>query len=474
MTPNSPSPETGSTVSNFWIRYLALLRKHAVQERHLYLYRQNVEQYLQAYNKRKLLTHTNEELTLYLERRSAEPSLSDWHFRQTAKALKILFCDLLKAEWCSKIDWAHWIEDARRLSQNHPTIARESGPAESDSKPQLKAEPTPLFKAEPTRSLQKQFPELHRNIVTAIRVKGYAIRTEQTYLQWMERFIRFHDWRPVDSLASNEVNAFLEYLAVKRNVSASTQNQALCAIVFVFGNVLKRDLGKFGDFARAKRPHQLPVVLSQAEVRALLQGLKGRHSLMGGLLYGTGMRLMECIRLRVLDVDFDYQQIFVRQGKGGKDRVTPLPERLTDPIRQQLERVRETFDKDTQAGYGEVYLPEALARKYPGAPREWRWQYLFPSSRISIDPRSGKMRRHHVHENGLQKAVKKAAEAAGIQKKVGCHTLRHSFATHLIEEGYDIRTVQELLGHADVSTTMIYTHVLSRGGQGVRSPVDRL
>jgi len=206
----------------------------------------------------------------------------------------------------------------------------------------------------------------------------------------------------------------------------------------------------------------------------LLQGLSGRHALMAGLLYGTGMRLMECIRLRVLNLDFDYQQIFVRQGKGGKDRVVPLPDCLMAPLRQQLEIVRETHTKDTQDGFGEVFLPNALTRKYPNAAREWRRQYLFPSSRISLDPRSGKMRRHHVHKNGLQKAVKRAAETARIQKNVGCHTLRHSFATHLIEEGYDIRTVQELLGHSDVSTTMIYTHVLSRGGQGVRSPVDRL
>ena len=466
MTPDSPALGTPPTVANFWIRYLALLRKHSIPEKYQHWHRQHVEQYLRAHIGRKLATHTTEDLIAYLERKSGVASLPDYQFRQIANALRILFCDLVKAEWCDRVDWAHWTAGAGRLSCDHPTIARESVLTDNDAKP--------LFTTTPPHSLEKQFPHLHRDIVTTIRVKGYAIRTEQTYLQWIERFLRFHDWRPIDSLASNEVNAFLEYLAVKRNVSASTQNQALCAIVFVFGNVLKQDLGRFGDFARAKRPHQLPVVLSQAEVRGLLQCLKGRHALMGGLLYGTGMRLMECIRLRVLDVDFDYQQIFVRQGKGGKDRVTPLPERLIDPIHLHLESVRDTFIKDTQDGYGEVFLPEALARKYPNAPREWRWQYLFPASRISVDPRSGKMRRHHVHENGLQKAVKQAAEAAGIQKKVGCHTLRHSFATHLIEEGYDIRTVQELLGHADVSTTMIYTHVLSRGGQGVRSPVDRL
>lgn len=466
MTPNSPASRTVSAVSNFWIRYLVLLRKNSIPEKYHYRYRQYVEQYIRAHSEQKLMTHSADDLLGYLERQSAIEVLPDRLFRQIAEALKILFCDLVKAEWCNQVEWDHWTQGARRLSQEHPTLARDGGMQETNSEQ--------LFISTSTHSLQKKFPELYRAVVTAIRVKGYAIRTEQTYLQWVERYIRFHDWRPAESLTSKDVNTFLEYLAVKRNVSASTQNQALCAIVFLYGQVLKQDLDEFGDFAKAKRPRQLPVVLSQAEVRVLLQGLSGRHALMAGLLYGTGMRLMECVRLRILQIDFDYQQIVIRRGKGGKDRVAPLPERLTDPIRRHMERVHETFLKDTEEGYGEVFLPDALARKYPNAPREWRWQYLFPSSRISVDPRSGKMRRHHVHENGLQKAVKRAAEEAGIQKKVGCHTLRHSFATHLIEEGYDIRTVQELLGHSDVSTTMIYTHVLSRGGQGVRSPVDRL
>lgn len=466
MTPDSPVPQTDPAISSFWLRYLALLRKHSVPDKYHHWHRQHVEDYLHAHNGRKLKIHSAEDVKEYLERKSSVASLPDYQFRQIAVALRILFCDLVKTEWHDQVDWVHWTEGARRLSPDHPTLAREPAPVESTTRM--------LFEVEPERSLLKSFPELHHAVVTAIRVKGYAIRTEQTYLQWVERFFRFHNWRPADSLTSDDVNTFLEYLAVKRNVSASTQNQALCAIVFLYAQVLMRDLGKFGNFARAKRPHQLPVVLSQTEIRNLLRQLHGRHALMGGLLYGTGMRLMECIRLRILDIDFDYRQIIIRHGKGGKGRVVPLPDRLNELLRRHLEQVRETFTKDRQDGYGEVFLPEALARKYPNAPWEWRWQYVWPSSRISVDPRSGKMRRHHVHENGLQKAVKQAAEAAGIDKKVGCHTLRHSFATHLIEDGYDIRTVQELLGHTDVSTTMIYTHVLSRGGQGVRSPVDRL
>jgi integron integrase len=270
------------------------------------------------------------------------------------------------------------------------------------------------------------------------------------------------------------VTAFLEDLAVRGNVAASTQNQALNALVFLYQQVLGRAPEQYGQFTRAKRPKRLQVVLDRGEVRRLLEGLDGTQHLMAALLYGTGMRLMECVRLRVQDVDFEYHQLAVRDGKGQKDRVVPLPQRLEAPLRAHLDRVRELHRSDLANGFGEVFLPGALARKSPKAPREWVWQYVFPSSRLSVDPRSGKTRRHHVHENGLQKAVKAAAQRAGIHKRVNCHCLRHSFATHLLESGYDIRTVQELLGHADVSTTMIYTHVLNRGGQGVLSPLDGL
>jgi len=233
-------------------------------------------------------------------------------------------------------------------------------------------------------------------------------------------------------------------------------------------------LGDLDGLVRAKRPRRLPVVLSRGEVGRLIEQLQGIRYLMAALLYGTGMRLMECVRLRVQDVDFEYHQLVVRDGKGQKDRVVPLPKRLEQPLREQLERSRILHREDLGKGLGEVFLPDALARKWPNAAREWRWQYVFPSARLSVDPRGGKTRRYHLHENGLQKAVKAAAQQAGITKRVSCHCLRHSFATHLLESGYDIRTVQELLGHADVSTTMIYTHVLNRGGQGVVSPLDGL
>ena len=261
---------------------------------------------------------------------------------------------------------------------------------------------------------------------------------------------------------------------MRGNVAASTQNQALNALVFLYKQVLGYELGELDGFVRAKRPKRLPVVLDRVEVRGLLDRLDGTQHLMVGLLYGTGMRLMECVRLRVQDLDFSYSQLVVRDGKGQKDRVVPLPQRLVPPLHEHLERVQALHRKDLDQGFGEVFLPDALARKWPNAPKEWGWQYVFPSGRLSVDPRSGKTRRHHLHENGLQKAVKAAAQKAEITKKVNCHCLRHSFATHLLESGYDIRTVQELLGHADVSTTMIYTHVLNRGGQGVLSPLDGL
>jgi integron integrase len=288
------------------------------------------------------------------------------------------------------------------------------------------------------------------------------------------RFIGFLGNADAAQQGSEHLARFLDDLAVGRKVSGSTQNLVLNAQVFFYRETLGRSDLDIGSFVRAKRPRRLPTVLTHGEVTLLLQKLSGTQRLMAALMYGTGMRLMECSRLRVLDIDFGYGQITVRNAKGGKDRAVPLPEKAVEPLREHLTRVRELHQADLAGGYGEVYLPDALARKYPNAAQEWRWQYVFPSGRISADPRSGVLRRHHLHENGLQKAVKQAAEQAGITKRVGTHTLRHSFATHLLQAGYDIRTVQELLGHSDVSTTMIYTHVLNRGGYGVRSPLDGL
>ncbi|MFZ5756829.1 MAG: integron integrase [Pseudomonadota bacterium] len=306
-----------------------------------------------------------------------------------------------------------------------------------------------------------------------IRLKHYSIRTEEAYLLWMKRFLRFHGMRHPRELGAVHVESFLTHLAVEGNVAPPTQNQALSAILFLYKEVLGLDLPWLAQVVRAKRPRRLPVVLTEVEVRLTLSQLDGQLWLMASLLYGSGLRLMECVRLRVKDVDPVKATLVVRAGKGNKDRVTVLPSALVPHLRTQLERVRVLHEQDVGAGSGDVYLPDALSRKYPGASRELAWQYLFPADSLSEDPRSGVIRRHHVDEKRLQRAVKQAVRAAGIDKPATPHTLRHSFATHLLERGYDIRTIQELLGHKDVSTTMIYTHVLNRGGRGVVSPLDR-
>jgi integron integrase len=315
-------------------------------------------------------------------------------------------------------------------------------------------------------------PKLLDQVRDVIRRKHYSIRTEQAYIDWIKRFIVYHAKRHPAEMAEEEVARFLTHLARDRNVAASTQNQALSALLFLYKEVLKQEIGWLEKVERAKKPPKLPVVLSRAELKRVFAHLHGVPKLMAGLLYGSGLRLMECVRLRVKDVDFELAQITVRDAKGGRDRVTMLPLNLSEPLRRYLVRVKAQHEQDLDDGFGSVHLPFALNRKFPKAARDWPWQYVFPSSRISIDPRSGKKRRHHIAEGILQSALKRAVDAAGIVKRANCHSLRHSFATHLLTKGQDIRTVQELLGHKDVSTTMIYTHVLNKPGIGVKSPLD--
>jgi integron integrase len=305
-----------------------------------------------------------------------------------------------------------------------------------------------------------------------LRSRHYSLRTEESYLDWVRRYVSFHGGVHPRDLGAEAMLAFLNHLAVELNVSASTQNQARCALLFLYRELLLADPGELRGIAAAKEPRRLPTVLTRAEARAVIAQLSGDYRLMAQLLYGSGLRLMECLRLRVKDLDFAMHQLTVRDGKGMHDRVTTLPDSLTAPLRAHLEGVRRLHAQDLAEGYGEVYMPFALGRKAPGAARSWGWQYVFPAEQRSTDPRGGAVRRHHVHESALQRAVKEAVRASGVTKHASCHTFRHSFATHLIESGYDIRTVQELLGHADVKTTMIYTHVLNRGGRGVRSPLD--
>lgn len=306
-----------------------------------------------------------------------------------------------------------------------------------------------------------------------LRRLGLAIRTEEAYVGWIRRFILANDKRHPELMGEHEVEAFLSNLAVRGRVAPSTQNQALASLLFLYREVLEIDLPWMDNVRRAKRAQRVPTVLSRAEALTLLEAMSGLHWLMASLLYGSGLRLMECLRLRVQDVDFQRHEILVRNGKGAKDRHTVLPSGLESALRAQLVEARRLHDRDLAIGYGAVWLPNALERKYLNAEREWKWQYVFPAASRSTDPRSGLMHRHHVDQTVLQRAVKRAADSTVPNKHVTCHTLRHSFATHLLEGGYDIRTIQELLGHKDVSTTQIYTHVLNKGGRGVLSPLDR-
>jgi integron integrase len=307
-----------------------------------------------------------------------------------------------------------------------------------------------------------------------IRLKHYSYKTEQTYVGWIRRFILFHHKQHPKDMGAAEIEAFLTHLAVEGRVSASTQNQALSALLFLYRYVLHQDLGDPIAAVRAKPSRYLPTVLSKAEVRSILQHVSGCPGLVIQVLYGSGLRLNEGLRLRVKDLDFAQRQIVVRDAKGQESRVTMLPDSLIDPLKDHLRKVKRLHQHDLDQGYGSVYLPFALERKYPHADRAWIWQFVFPSLSRSQDPRSGLVRRHHLHESSVQRTLKQAVQQAGLQKRVSCHTFRHSFATHLLEDGYDIRTVQELLGHKDVKTTMIYTHVLNRGGRGVRSPLDQV
>jgi integron integrase len=315
-------------------------------------------------------------------------------------------------------------------------------------------------------------PRLLDQVRNKIRLKHYSIRTEQAYVDWIRRFVLFHGKRHPLDLGPHDVEAFLTDLAVTRLVAASTQNQAKSALLFLYKEVLEQDLPWLNNVEQAKAPKRLPVVLNQAEVQALLVRLTGVNWVMASLLYGAGLRLMECMRLRVKDIEFARHEIVVRDGKGAKDRVTMLPDALLVPLRSHLQHVRALHTQDLAKGFGRVYMPNALAVKYPNAAREWPWQYVFVAAKRSIDPRTGAEQRHHLSEQILQRAIKQASRDADMTKPVSPHTLRHSFATHLLQQGYDIRTVQELLGHSDVSTTMIYTHVLNKGGRGVSSPLD--
>jgi len=425
-----------------------------------YVYR--VEHFLNTHPDKKLQEFSTLEVESYLQTLSRDGKLAAWQFRQAVDALQILFVDLSRAPVSQHIDWNYWKAASVELEGSHATLAVNNTVDES-----LKIKGRAVFPG------VAEYNTVLKEMVRLIRSRHYSIRTEHSYIDWASRFLRFIDNKPLQQIQTGDVESFLSGLVVDRNVAASTQNQALNAVVFLLTQVLDRPREEF-QFKHSKRPRRLPVVLSQREVKNLLGRMSGVYRLMAGLMYGTGMRLMECIRLRVQDVDFDYSQILIRNAKGNKDRVVPLPDRYKEELKRQIEHVSMQHAGDAAVGAGGVYLPGALFRKYPNADEELIWQYVFPASKLSFDPRSGTQRRHHIHETTLQRAIRKGAIESGIRKKVSSHALRHSFATHLLESGYDIRTVQELLGHADVNTTMIYTHVLNKPGITVQSPADRL
>ncbi|HEU4578697.1 MAG TPA: integron integrase [Polyangiaceae bacterium] len=320
--------------------------------------------------------------------------------------------------------------------------------------------------------LDERHPFL-QTVHSALQLRHYSPKTIEAYVGWVRRFVSFYNLRHPRSMGAAEVSAFLSDLAGQGAVSAATQNQALAALIFLYAHVLDQPLGSVGEIVRAKRPARLPVVMTRAEVDCVLVELDGVWKMMASLLYGSGLRLLECASLRVKDLDFGSGQLLVRRGKGQKDRATLLPQTLLAPLQAHLVKTRARHQLDLDQGAGYVQLPGALRTKFPNASREWPWQWVFPATRRYVDTTSGEQRRHHIHETALQRAVRAAAHAAGLSKPVSCHTFRHSFATHLLEAGYDIRTIQKLLGHQDLRTTMVYTHVLSRGPMGVKSPLDR-
>jgi integron integrase len=448
-------------IAEFWLNYTTLLKRFRIPPKAIPWYRRHIEGFLADNPTVRLKSNTAESIERWLDHIGKDSSINAWQYRQKVDALRVLFGHFLRQPWCSGFDWDRWLNGARALESDHVTIARTYEMIEKSVE-------------DPKNHLAKAYPDLYRRFLVAIRLPDYSINTEKSYLDWINRYLRFHNTRHPCDCNEPEAASFLEHLALQRKVASATQSLALNAVVFFYTRVLERPLGKIGPFSHAKKPKRVPTVLSFKEVNSLLKQTNGLNRLILHLMYGTGMRVMECVRLRILDLDFEYRHIVVRAGKGKKDRTVPMPDVLTAPLQAQIDRVKEQHENDLAGGFGSVFLPDALSRKYPNADKELRWQYLFPASRIAQDPRTGEARRHHLHQSAVQKMVKRAAEATGIRKRVTSHTLRHSFATHLLEAGSDIRTVQELLGHADVSTTMIYTHVIGRGGQGARSPLDRL
>ena len=448
-----------TTSASGWHRYkLALCQTNIPENQHRW-YVQHVKAFLEQHPGLRLTDMSADSVKLHLSQLSNLNFHHAWQQRQYVNAIEILLTSTAEIPWASEVPWKDLKSTLYSVDSSHSTLAREA------------IEGCPV---EPVFS--KDLPESHqaslKQLSLILRTTDYAIKTEQTYCHWVQRFLLKNGQSSLDELDELRVGAFLTSLTLRRNVSKSTQDVALCAIVLYFREVLNRPLEKF-EHTRSKKPVKLPVVLSRTEIDCLLDNMSGIHRTMASLMYGTGMRIIECIRLRIKDIDFDNRIVSVHDGKGGKHRRVPLPDRCAPVLQSIVTETSALHDADLDIGLGKVYLPNALGRKYPNAATQKAWQYLFPSSRLSVDPRAGITRRHHQHESSLQRAIKRAANNTKINKQISSHCLRHSFATHLLEANYDIRTVQELLGHADVSTTMIYTHVMNRpGALPVKSPLD--
>lgn len=453
---NSDSSELEKQ-QRFWEAYRGAAEENRVRTDLLAYYVKWAKAFAAFMPDKDLRERSGKDIETFLGDLAQRQNVADWQIRQARHALKILYEMFLP----------HYAP-----ATTPPSVATMAGQDSGQGQGAIAGSRRFRDQVLPGE-VERRFSALVEALRTEVRTRHYSYRTETSYLDWVRRFVAFHDYTLPEAVdATAAVRTYLEYLAVEREVAASTQNQALNALVFFYKNVRHEPIGEMDEFARAKRPQRLPTVMTREETKALLAQMEGLAGLMAGVMYGGGLRLMECVRLRVKDIDFGRRQIMVRDGKGQKDRITMLPERFAGALQEHLGRVKAIYEQDLANGTAEVYLWPALARKYPRAGKEWIWQYVFPAKSLSVDPRSGTVRRHHINENLIQKAVKEAALRAGINKKISCHTLRHSFATHLLDSGYDIRTVQELLGHADVSTTMIYTHVLNKPGLTVKSPAD--
>lgn len=424
------------SVEGFWEIYISKAKNHNLPHKAVRWYIKRVEEYIKAHPSTRLSQHTRGDVENFLQAAGRNHRLADWQFKQIVHALKILFVDVIRSEWAKEFSWDHWLESATELPHSHATVARDFHRPSGSENTRNEAVSLSSSADRLVEKVQANFPEYFTRLITEIRIKNYSIRTEHAYERWIARYVFFHSMKDPAELDGAAVAAFLEYLVIRRQVSGSTQGQALCAIVFFYKYVLNLELGDIGHFSHSKKPKRLPVVLSRDEITRLFPAIANdTYRLMAHLLYGCGLRLIECIRLRIQDLDFAYSQIIVRNAKGNKDRVVPLPKRLVKSLKTQIAYVTKTYQDDLKEGFGEVFLPYALSRKYPNAAKELGWQYLFPATKLSVDPRSYKIRRHHVFETCLQRQIKLAAKSAGLIKRVNCHALRHSFATHLLENG---------------------------------------